>query len=136
MRGPNSRSQAFPEEPIWVNGDRTRLSQILSNLLSNSAKFTESGGQVAIDVLPLPERRVTVTVRDTGIGIEPELLPRIFDPFAQADHSLDHPRGGLGLGLALVRGWWSCTAARSTPKAPGRDAAHLHLPTSAGRNAP
>src|SRR5207237_6615259 len=94
----------LPNEPIWVYGDRTRLSQVLSNLLSNAAKFTESGGRVTIWMLRGLEREVTVTVSDAGIGIGPVLLPRIFDPFAQADHSLDHPQGGLGLGLALGKG--------------------------------
>jgi CheY-like chemotaxis protein len=109
----------LPEGPIWVNGDRTRLSQILSNLLSNSAKFTGAGGQVTVRMLPDPEQRVTVTVSDTGIGIEPELLPRIFDPFAQADHSLDHPRGGLGLGLALVKGLVELHGGQIRAESPG-----------------
>lgn len=96
-------SVRLPEAPVWVDGDRTRLTQVVENLVSNAAKFTDRGGEVVVAVEPRgPE--ALVTVRDTGIGIEPDLLPRLFDPFTQADKSLDRSRGGLGLGLALVKG--------------------------------
>ncbi|QEH33874.1 Autoinducer 2 sensor kinase/phosphatase LuxQ [Aquisphaera giovannonii] len=95
---------SIPEVPIWVGGDRTRLTQVLDNLLENACKFTDPGGEVSVEVAADgPRREAVVRVRDTGIGVEPELLPRIFDVFTQADLSLDRPRGGLGLGLALVR---------------------------------
>jgi PAS domain S-box-containing protein len=149
----------LPEEPIWVEGDPTRLAQVVGNLLHNSAKFTDAGGTVGVqafrrsggihrDGYPLagedeqdgngpdqhrpgpgpaasqpppvhpghpvhpvnaragPERLNTavITIRDTGVGIEPELLPHLFDTFTQADRSLERTRGGLGLGLALVKG--------------------------------
>jgi PAS domain S-box-containing protein len=98
-------SLELPEAPVWVEGDPTRLSQVLGNLLQNSGKFTDRGGRVTVRLTPLPEEgRVALCVRDTGIGIEPEMLPRVFDTFAQADRSLERSRSGLGLGLALVRG--------------------------------
>ncbi len=91
--------------PAWVRADRTRLAQVLSNLLQNAAKFTNSGGRVTVRVAAdSGTGRAVVTVLDTGIGIAPEVLPRVFDTFTQADHSLDRSRGGLGLELALVKG--------------------------------
>jgi PAS domain S-box-containing protein len=92
----------LPAGPVWVNGDPTRLSQIVGNLLQNSNKFTNQGGRV--DVRLEAGRDAVLTVRDTGIGMEPEILARLFEPFSQADGSLDRSRGGLGLGLALVKG--------------------------------
>src|SRR5207249_1567743 len=110
-------SLELPSEPIWFAGDRTRLTQVLGNLLANAAKFTDAGGQVTIEcrvsgvgcwegqsdptpdtLHPTPSAAV-ISVRDTGIGIDPEMLPQVFEFFAQADHSLDPRRGGLGLGL-------------------------------------
>jgi len=94
-----------PEVPVWVSGDSTRLTQVIDNVLDNARKFTERGGRVEVRVQVEPERQQAVlTVRDTGAGIEPEMLPRLFDTFAQADRSLDRSKGGLGLGLAMVRG--------------------------------
>jgi CheY-like chemotaxis protein len=95
----------LPQEPLRVNGDRTRLAQVLSNLLSNAAKFTDAGGSVTVRVTPRADgRRVAVSVKDTGIGMTPEMLHRVFDTFSQADESLDRSKGGLGLGLALAKG--------------------------------
>jgi signal transduction histidine kinase/DNA-binding response OmpR family regulator len=94
-----------PSNPIWVQADRIRLAQVLSNLLQNAAKFTNDGDRVSIHVARNPKaQRATVTVRDTGIGIAPEMLPHVFETFTQADRSLDRNSGGLGLGLALVKG--------------------------------
>src|SRR5262249_17905056 len=93
-----------PETPLWVRGDATRLYQVVANLLDN-AKFTESGGRIEVGVVASPDRRQAVlTVRDTGIGMTPEVLSQLFQPFRQADHSLDRSRGGLGLGLSVVKG--------------------------------
>lgn len=95
----------FPNEPLWVMGDPTRLTQSFDNLLDNARKFTTSGGVVSVRVGHDAEtRRAIVVVRDTGIGIEPSLLPHVFDVFAQAEQSLDRTRGGLGLGLAVTKG--------------------------------
>jgi signal transduction histidine kinase len=94
-----------PGGAVWVEGDPTRLTQVVGNLLNNAGKFTEGGGRVTVRVAAEPgSGRAVVAVRDSGIGIDPEMLPRVFDPFAQADPGLDRDRGGLGLGLALVRG--------------------------------
>ena len=94
-----------PETPVWVMGDSTRLAQVLDNLLHNAAKFTDRGGKVTVRVVLDGDRRQAVlSVSDTGTGIEPEMLPRLFDAFAQADRSLERSKGGLGLGLTLVKG--------------------------------
>ena len=92
----------LPAEPVWVTGDPTRLSQVVGNLLQNSNKFTNPGGRVEIRLTA--GGQAVLTVSDTGIGMEPEILDRLFEPFSQADGSLDRSRGGLGLGLALVKG--------------------------------
>jgi two-component system CheB/CheR fusion protein len=93
----------LPSAPIWVRGDETRLAQVLGNLLHNSAKFSSPGGRVRLS-LDADEGVAILEVRDDGIGIDPELLTRIFEPFSQADTSLDRRQGGLGLGLALAKG--------------------------------
>ncbi|MBV9122284.1 MAG: response regulator [Planctomycetes bacterium] len=96
---------AVPETPVWVRGDATRLVQVLDNLLQNAAKFTGRGGQVTVRVEAVEEeRQARLIVRDTGVGIEPELLPRLFEAFAQGDRTLDRSQGGLGLGLTVVKG--------------------------------
>jgi PAS domain S-box-containing protein len=94
----------LPDTPLWVMGDRTRLAQIVGNLLYNASKFTDHGGSVTIRMVEAPGPAALLTVRDTGIGIEPEMLKHVFEPFIQSDHSIDRSRGGLGLGLALVKG--------------------------------
>jgi PAS domain S-box-containing protein len=88
---------------VLVDVDETRLAQVFGNLLSNAAKFTPAGGRVTIAVRA-EEGSAVVRVRDTGPGIAPELLPSIFEPFTQAKQTLARTEGGLGLGLALVRG--------------------------------
>ncbi len=94
-----------PEVPLWVKGDPTRLTQVVGNLLQNAVKFTPPGGTVSVRLSPDAGRgQAVLAVRDTGTGIEPGMLPRLFEPFAQADRSLDRSKGGLGLGLALVKG--------------------------------
>jgi PAS domain S-box-containing protein len=94
-----------PDVPAWVAGDPTRLTQVLDNLLDNARKFTSPGGRVTVGVeQDGSARRAALTVTDTGAGIDPELLPWLFDAFSQADRSLDRSQGGLGLGLALVKG--------------------------------
>jgi signal transduction histidine kinase/CheY-like chemotaxis protein len=95
----------LPSEPLWVRGDRSRLSQALVNLLQNAIKFTPAGGRIAVRARQRShERRIELSVRDTGQGIAPEILPHIFEVFTQADRSLDRTRGGLGIGLAMVKG--------------------------------
>ncbi|WP_242343460.1 PAS domain-containing hybrid sensor histidine kinase/response regulator [Anaeromyxobacter terrae] len=91
-----------PAAPVPVSGDATRLTQIVGNLLQNAAKFTPPGGHVLLELFALGADAL-LRVRDTGIGMEAEMLERLFEPFAQAEVSLERSRGGLGLGLALVR---------------------------------
>ncbi len=93
----------LPPEPIYLDADPTRLAQVFANLLNNAAKYSERGGRIWLTA----ERRggeVTVSVRDTGIGIAAEHLPRIFEMFSQIEPALERSQGGLGIGLALVRG--------------------------------
>ena len=93
---------ALPEEPLWIEADPTRLEQVLVNLLTNAVKYTEPGGRIDLSA----ERdgaQWAFRVRDTGAGIAPDVLPHIFEPFIQADKTLDRAQGGLGIGLTLVR---------------------------------
>jgi CheY-like chemotaxis protein len=97
---------SLPPGPIVVDADPARLTQVIGNLLSNAAKFTSAGGRVDVAVAAggadgAP--RATIRIRDSGVGIAPEVLPRLFQPFVQAETSLARTRGGLGLGLALVK---------------------------------
>ena len=91
----------FAAEPVWVNADPSRVEQVIVNLLSNSAKFTEKGGKIDVS-LERELNHAILRVRDSGIGIAPETLPHIFDLFAQADRSLERSQGGLGVGLSIV----------------------------------
>ena len=92
----------YPTEPVWLEGDSVRLTQVLTNLLNNAAKYTEESGQIWLTT-KLMGNILVVSVRDDGIGIAPELLPQVFDLFTQADRSLERAEGGLGVGLSLVR---------------------------------
>jgi len=89
-----------PAEPVYLDGDLVRLAQVISNLLNNAAKYTERGGQLWLTAAR-KGTHVVIKVRDTGIGIPPEILPQIFEMFAQA--STNGARGGLGIGLTLVK---------------------------------
>jgi two-component system CheB/CheR fusion protein len=93
---------SVPPAPIWLLADAARLHQVLVNLLTNAAKYTNEGGHIGLRVAQEGEVCV-LRVRDTGVGISPELLPRVFELFTQADRSLDRSQGGLGIGLALVK---------------------------------
>jgi signal transduction histidine kinase/CheY-like chemotaxis protein len=94
-----------PPEPLLVVGDPTRLAQVVGNLLHNAGKFTDPNGRITVRAERDAQRqRAVVTVQDTGIGISPDLLPHVFERFTQADNSATRSRGGLGLGLALVKG--------------------------------
>jgi signal transduction histidine kinase len=97
-----SHELSVSAESAVVYGDPTRLEQIVWNLLDNALKYTPAGGRVSLTVTATP-RAASLGVRDTGVGIAPELLPHIFDLFVQARRSLDRAEGGLGLGLTLVR---------------------------------
>jgi signal transduction histidine kinase len=89
-------------EPVWVNGDVTRLQQITTNLLGNALKYTPPGGSIHVSVKREGDDAV-LRVRDSGIGISPDLPPRMFDLFVQGDPGSERVRSGLGIGLAVVR---------------------------------
>jgi CheY-like chemotaxis protein/anti-sigma regulatory factor (Ser/Thr protein kinase) len=92
----------LPEEELEVEGDLTRLTQVLGNLLNNAAKYTDPGGRIVLSVRR-KGAQLELRVKDTGIGIPPELLPRLFNLFTQVDGTTHRAQGGLGIGLALVR---------------------------------
>ena len=94
---------AVPSEPIYVNGDLTRLSQMVGNLLNNASKFTQEGGSISLAV-EVSDKSVMLRIVDNGAGISPESLPRIFELFAQGDRSTtSSSQGGLGIGLTVAR---------------------------------
>ena len=95
-------SLLLPTGPLWVEGDPGRLEQVAVNLLNNAAKYTDAGGLIHMTVAREGDDAV-VRVLDNGVGIPPDMLPKIFDLFTQVDGSLSRSRGGLGIGLALVR---------------------------------
>ena len=91
-----------PRQGLVVEGDRVRLAQVVANLLTNAAKYTDPGGKITVQGRA-SEGHVVLTVRDTGIGIDAAMLPRIFNLFTQERQALDRSKGGLGLGLSIVR---------------------------------
>jgi signal transduction histidine kinase len=93
---------AVPDEPVPMIGDRARLTQVLSNLLNNAAKYTPPGGSIHFS-LDHEDDSAVFRIRDTGVGIPQNMLDKVFDMFIQIDHSLDRAHGGLGIGLTLVR---------------------------------
>jgi two-component system CheB/CheR fusion protein len=88
---------------VWIDGDETRLVQCLGNLLHNALKFTPADGTVLL-ALAREEGQARLEVQDDGCGLDPALLPALFQPFSQGPQALDRRQGGLGLGLALVKG--------------------------------
>jgi signal transduction histidine kinase/ActR/RegA family two-component response regulator len=96
-------SVSLPDEPLILSCDPLRLSQSLSNLLTNAAKYTDESGRIALTVV-LSESELTLTVKDSGIGIDPQAIPGLFQIFSQLDSAIDRAEGGLGIGLALVKG--------------------------------
>ncbi|MBA3464290.1 MAG: ATP-binding protein [Myxococcota bacterium] len=94
----------LPRQALRIFGDQSRLTQVFTNLLTNAAKYTPEQGRITVGVEPQPARGALITkVRDNGIGIAPEVLPRIFDIFVQSRDALGRSQGGLGIGLNLVR---------------------------------
>jgi two-component system CheB/CheR fusion protein len=114
----------LPEAPVWVEGDAARLEQVLTNLLSNANKFTQEQGNIEIslgaDLSDQATHCAVVQVIDNGEGIEAELVPRLFELFSQADRSLAHSQGGLGIGLSLVRTLVEMHGGRVTMRSEGR----------------
>src|SRR5690606_6075834 len=88
----------FQSEALFVNGDYARLSQVLANVLNNAAKYMDDGGDIWVSV-DKNDNEILISVRDSGIGLSSDLLPRIFDMFTQAERSIDRSQGGLGIGL-------------------------------------
>ena len=96
----------LPDEPLWTIADAARLQQVFANLLDNASKYSERGTHVRVELSAEAiesGRAAVLRVRDQGIGIEPSVLPHVFELFVQADHSLERTRGGMGIGLTLVR---------------------------------
>lgn len=107
-----------PTEPVWIQGDATRLEQVVANLLNNAAKYTEPGGAIALEA----ERdgdELVMRLTDTGIGLSEPMVDRVFDLFAQADLSLDRSQGGLGIGLTLVRSLVELHGGTVSARSPG-----------------
>ncbi|HTP29199.1 MAG TPA: ATP-binding protein, partial [Anaeromyxobacteraceae bacterium] len=102
-RGVEFRTE-LPHAKIWAHADATRIAQVVGNLLHNALKFTRRGGEVTLSLRALEREAAVISVRDTGIGMDPALLPKIFDAFVQGERTLARTEGGLGLGLALVKG--------------------------------
>ena len=92
----------LPDRPVFLNGDATRLAQILSNLLNNAAKYTNRGGRVSLSA-KVEDRNLIVSVSDNGIGIAPDMLHQVFEMFVQVDSTLERTNAGLGVGLSLAR---------------------------------
>lgn len=110
---------SLPSEASWLDADAARLTQIFVNLLTNAAKYTDEGGTIWLT----GERQageIVLKVRDTGIGIPADLLPRVFDPFTQGERSLAQAEGGLGIGLTLVRTFVDLHGGRIQAFSPGR----------------
>jgi CheY-like chemotaxis protein len=92
----------LPDEPVYVDADKTRLAQALCNLLTNAAKYSERGGHIRLTA-GWQDGEAVLSVKDTGVGIPPDMLPRVFEMFTQVDRSLEKAQGGLGIGLAIVK---------------------------------
>jgi signal transduction histidine kinase len=93
----------LPEAPVWLLADPARLSQVLLNLLTNAAKYTPAGGRISVRA-GVEGGQAVLRVRDSGIGLAPEHLASVFEMFSQVAPALERSQGGLGIGLALVRG--------------------------------
>jgi two-component system CheB/CheR fusion protein len=126
---------SLPSEPVRLEADPVRLAQVIANLLSNAAKYTLAEGSIWLTAETVANQ-LTLRVRDSGVGLAPELIPKIFDLFVQGDTSIDRARGGLGIGLTLVRGLVELhggqVEARSAGVGKGSEFI-VHLPTMATR---
>jgi len=128
----------LPALPVWIDADPTRIAQVLGNLLQNAAKFTPEGG-AAIVTLSCDGGRAQLAVRDDGMGIEPELLDAIFEPFVQGERGLARAQGGLGLGLAMVKGLVELHGGSVRAASPGVGCGaefSISLPLAGGQPAP
>jgi CheY-like chemotaxis protein/two-component sensor histidine kinase len=98
-----SLAASLPRTALWLDADPTRIGQVIGNVLWNAAKFTDPGGHAEVAVVRGVPGSAVIRIRDDGIGIPADVLGHVFEPFVQADTSLDRTRGGLGLGLSLVK---------------------------------
>lgn len=110
----------LPETPVFVDGDATRLAQVVTNLLTNACKYTPDGGRIELAVTTQDDTAV-IRVEDDGVGIPADMLPKVFDTFTQVGRSLDRSQGGLGLGLALVRRLVEKHGGKAEVESPGPD---------------
>jgi signal transduction histidine kinase len=132
-KGEHHLSLDLPDEPVTLVGDRARLTQVLSNLLNNAAKYTPPRGSIRLSLRQEGEEAV-FRVRDTGIGIPADMLERVFDMFLQIENTLDRAHGGLGIGLTLVREIVNMHHGTITvsSEGPGRGSEfEVHIPCSA-----
>jgi PAS domain S-box-containing protein len=111
---------AFSEEKLWADADPTRVTQVVGNLLHNAAKFTSRGGEVTLALRAI-DGEAELSVRDTGTGIDPALIPHVFDAFVQGERTLARTEGGLGLGLALVKGITELHGGRVRAESAGKE---------------
>ena len=114
-----SLSVDMPSQPVWIDADSVRMTQVIGNLLNNASKYTETGGRIELAVVP-QESHVVVRVRDTGIGISAELLPHVFDLFTQDQRTIDRSQGGLGIGLTVVKNLVEMHGGNVTVRSGGR----------------
>ncbi len=110
----------WPAAPVWIDADPVRVAQMLANLLTNAVRFTPKGGSLELAVgQEWGSTMAWMRVKDTGVGIDPAMLERLFDPFSQADQDLARTKGGLGLGLALTRSLAQLHGGRATAHSEG-----------------
>ncbi|WP_428311520.1 hybrid sensor histidine kinase/response regulator [Hydrocarboniphaga sp.] len=120
----------LPAQPLQVEGDSVRLAQVLSNLLNNAAKYTDAGGLIEV-IARADNREVVIQVCDSGVGIPPDMLPRVFDMFTQVHDTSSRSQGGLGIGLTLVRSLAEMHGGRVSASSEGTNRGScftLHLP--------
>ncbi|RZL33788.1 MAG: hybrid sensor histidine kinase/response regulator [Rubrivivax sp.] len=117
-QGGHRLAVSLPDEAVWVDGDLTRLAQSLSNLVNNAAKYTPDGGTITVS-LDARAGQAVLVVQDSGIGLPPDMLDRVFDMFAQVNRSLERSQGGLGIGLALVKSLVSLHGGEVGAESPG-----------------
>jgi PAS domain S-box-containing protein len=125
-------------EPVYVSADRTRLTQVFSNILQNAVKYTPPAGRIEI-ALRTEGRQAVVSFRDNGMGIPPEMLEHIFEPFAQLDRSYERADGGLGIGLTLAKKLIELHQGRIEARSAGRGKGTeflIHLPAAAAAPVP
>jgi CheY-like chemotaxis protein len=128
----------LPPQPVFLDGDLTRLAQVFWNLLNNAAKYTEPRGRISLTA-ELQGSEAVITVQDNGIGVPAASLPKLFEMFSQVDRSLERTEGGLGIGLALVKGLTEAHGGRVEARSEGVGQGSsfiVRLPVSQGSAAP